>query len=369
MIGQDLGLHIDTRTPRPVPVAGVAGRDASTAGLVAIMERDAPGRYGLPVDGGPAGTWGSRPAAGVRSVSVALPSAVPDDAVPAAGPAPDESATPSTAPDVAEARAEAGPSIEPPAADASADPDPVSEQTRLLLRLMIASQERDQRHLCDVFHDGPIQDFTAVLLACSAVRRSLRGQDAERLADVEAQLYGAIATLRLPSPAFRAGNNARMILEAALGSRVQGPLTRALDSTLDVDDPAPTRAEIAELLGALQILLLESDPLRPAAHAAVTIRSGGDGLTMTLQVTPDPLSATASPDATRDALARTERLARAAALTGAHLTEESPGGPWWASLAWPRPQPAPPLPHSRIEQRPGLAAYQRRPAGDGERSG
>ncbi|ONH26110.1 hypothetical protein BL253_25485 [Pseudofrankia asymbiotica] len=240
----------------------------------------------------------------------------------------------------------------------------MSEDTRLLLRLLVANQEREQRHLCDVFHDGPIQEFTAVLLACSTARRTLTGPDAERLADVETQLHNAIATLRLPSPAFRASNDARMILESALASRVRGPLTRTLETVLEVDDPAPTRAEVAELLGAVQLLLLESDPLRPAAHAAVAIRSGHEGMTLTLRATPDPISAAASPDAARDACARTERLGRVAALTGARIVEEAPGGSWRASLAWPRPAPRPPVTHTRIEQRPGLAAYQPRPAGD-----
>ncbi|MDT3439603.1 MULTISPECIES: hypothetical protein [unclassified Pseudofrankia] len=353
------------------------------------------------MDGGSAGTWASRRAAGVISVSASAPpcptpdtkpvataearaataarasrptSSIADpqadlpgprqsDGDPAVGPV--GTAGPADPEGTPEAATDETPAAGPWTSAASeASADPVSENTRLLLRLLVANQEREQRHLCDVFHDGPIQDFTAVLLACSTVRRTLAGPEAERLADVETQLHNAIATLRLPSPAFRASNDARMILESALASRVRGPLARTLETVLEVDDPAPTRAEVAELLGAVQLLLLESDPLRPAAHAAVAIRSGHEGMTLTLRATPDPISAAASPDAARDASARTDRLGRVAALTGAQIIEETPGGSWRASLAWPRPAPRPPVVHTRIEQRPGLAAYQHRPAGD-----
>ncbi|OHV42004.1 hypothetical protein [Pseudofrankia sp. EUN1h] len=359
MTGQNLDLTVraaparaarDPRQPAP------AGREAPPAGPVAIMERATAGRYGLPVvDGGSGGAWPSRQAAGVIAVSAsAPPRSTPDTRPPDTRPVATAEVR-ATIP----ARPEASPTAPAPVDDPV---DPVSESARLLLRLMVANQEREQRHLGDVFHDGPIQDFTAVLLACSAVRRTLTGPEAERLADVEAQLRGAITTLRLPPPAFRASNDARMILESALASRVHGPLTRTLETVIEVGDPAPTRAEIAELLGALQILLLESDPLRPAANAAVTIRSGNEGLALTLHVMPDPMSAAASPDAARDAGARTDRLSRVAALTGAQISEEAPGGSWRASLAWPRPAPRPPVAHTRIEQRPGLAAYQPRPA-------
>jgi len=329
-----------------------AGRLVSLPTAVAIMDRETGGHYGSPVDRGMAGAWVRRPA-GVATASTS---------VPADSTAPDSTAETSTA------TAETARTVEPtkPAETARTDTatatdtsvDPVSERSRLLLRLMVANQERAHRHLCDVFHDGPIQDFTAVLLACSAVRRALAGPEAERLADIEAQLHSAIATLRLPSPAFRASNDARMILESALMNQVRGPLARTLEMELEVDDAAPTRAEVAELLGAIQLLLLESDPLRPAAQAAVTVRSGRERLVVALRVTPDPMSAAASPDVDQDAEARTERLGRIAELTGARITEEAPGGTWQAALAWPRAAPLPPNAHSRIEQRPGLAAYQ-----------
>ncbi|MBL7497724.1 hypothetical protein I6A84_38295 [Frankia sp. CNm7] len=242
-------------------------------------------------------------------------------------------------------------------APAGSATDPGNEQTRLLMRLMVAGQERERRHLCDAFHDGPIQDLTAVLLTCSAVRRSLSGPAAEQLAALESQLRDTITSLRLPPPAFRAGSDARKILETALAGRVRGPLAHTLDTVLDVDDPEPDRGQIAELLGAVQLLLQEGDPLRPAAHAQVTIRSGKDGVALTLRVTPDPLSTAASPDAGQHARARTERLSRIAALTGTQVVEDRPGGLWSASLAWPHPDPAgtPPGFHPRVEHRPGLA--------------
>ncbi|WP_052710934.1 hypothetical protein [Pseudofrankia sp. DC12] len=218
--------------------------------------------------------------------------------------------------------------------------DPVSETTRLLLRLIAAGQERERQHLCDAFHDGPIQDLTAVLLTCAAVRRTLDGPAAERLAAVETQLRDAITTLQLPAPAFRAGRGASKILTTALTNRVRGALAHELDAVLDVDDVPPSRAEVAEVLSAVQLLLLESDPWRPARRAVVTVRSGHDGVALTLWAVPDRCSAT-SVDAAHDAAARAVRLRRVAAIVGARITEDQPGGAWRASVSWPRRAPSP----------------------------
>ncbi|MBX6389163.1 MAG: hypothetical protein IRZ08_09225 [Frankia sp.] len=213
----------------------------------------------------------------------------------------------------------------------------VSEDTALLLRLMVAMQERDRRHLGDVFHDGPIQDFTAVLLSCAAVRRSLDGPAADRIRAIEAQLRDAIDTLHLPPPVFRPGHDARSILGSWLARRVRGPLTAELDARLDVGDPAPTRAQLAELLGALELLLLESDPLRPAAHVAVEITTGADGIALTLRVTPEPPPAALG--AERATAERVERLDRVASVLGAQVSEPAPDGSWSASLRWPAGSP------------------------------
>lgn len=218
------------------------------------------------------------------------------------------------------------------------EPDPVDEATRLMLRLIAAGQERERQHLCDAFHDGPIQDLTAVLLTCAAVRRTLTGPAAEKLAAVETQLRDAITTLQLPTPAFRAGSDARRVLTSALASRVRGPLARELDAVIEVDDAPPNRAELAEVLSAVQVLLLESDPWRPARHASVTIRSSQDAVTLTLRALPDPCSATGL-DAAHDAAARTGRLRRVGSLVGAHITEDQAGGGWGAALTWPRQRP------------------------------
>jgi hypothetical protein len=214
------------------------------------------------------------------------------------------------------------------------DHGPASDDTRLLLRLIVAGQERERRHWGDVFHDGPIQDLTAVLLGCAAVRRGLPEPEAEKLAVIETQLRDAMSALHLPAPAFRVGNDARTILESALASRVRGPLTRDLDVVLELDEPGPTRAELAELLAAVQLLLSEADPRRPALAASVTIRAREDGVALTLRAAPDPRAA-AGPDAAADAAARTERFARLATILGAQITEDEPGGAWCAALSWP----------------------------------
>ncbi|ADP84700.1 histidine kinase [Pseudofrankia inefficax] len=252
-----------------------------------------------------------------------------------------------TAPGTGRATA-VGPAARPAVAVAPVQAhDPVSDTTRLLLRLIAAGQERERQHLCDAFHDGPIQDLTAVLLTCAAVRRTLDGPAAEKLAAVETQLRDAITTLQLPAPAFRAGSDASKILTTALTNRVRGTLARELETVLDVDEAPPSRAEIAEVLSAVQLLLLESDPWRPARRASVTVRSGPDGVTLTLCASPDPCSAT-SLDAAHDAVARAGRLRRVAAIVGARITEEQPGGSWRASLSWPRRTP-PPITQGRLD--------------------
>jgi len=212
----------------------------------------------------------------------------------------------------------------------------VDDAVRLLLRLMVVGQERTRQHLNDVLHDGPIQDLTAILLSLAAVRRTLAAPDAEKLTAVENQLRDAIAALHLPPAAFRPGYDARRILDTTLATRVRGPLARELDTSLEVDGPAPTRAELAELLAVVQLLLLESDPLRPARHASVRVRSGRDTVTLTLRATPDSCPASAA-DAARDAAERTDRLRHVAAIVGAHVSEDGPGGAWRASVTWPRP--------------------------------
>jgi hypothetical protein len=214
-------------------------------------------------------------------------------------------------------------------------PPEIEPGARALLRMLVASQERERQYLRDAFHDGPIQEFTAILLSAAAVRRQLAGAAAERLTALEAQLRDAITTLQLPPPVFRLGRDARAVLEAALTSRVLGPFTRALDAELELTGPDPSRDDLAELLGVVQLLLLAADPQRPAAHATVTVHSGADGLTLALGVTPDPRSA-AEAETSGSAAERTSRFTCVAALTGARVAEHTPAGPWHATVRWPR---------------------------------
>lgn len=236
----------------------------------------------------------------------------------------------------------------PPSTALAAQPETSATQRRLLLRLLTAVQEREHRYRNDEFHDGPVQDLTAVLLGLAALRRTLEAEQATRLAEIETQLREAITAARRPPLAFRAGNDARAVLESALAARVHGPLADVLDVVIEVEDHPPTRDELAELLAIVQTLLVQSDPVRPATHVAVTIRSGPDEVAVTVAATPAVTpEVAAAPETAGQAAVRSRRLRLAAEAVDATLTEDRPGGRWQAVArrgrpAGPGPAAAPP---------------------------
>ncbi|EIV94411.1 hypothetical protein [Frankia sp. QA3] len=232
---------------------------------------------------------------------------------------------PATATQTAPARTPACPVPRPPGPD-GAPPAPALD----LLRLMVALQERGHRSLAERLHDGPMQDFTAVLLELASVRRRLSGDLADRIGGIEHHLRSATSGLQLPPGAFRLGYDARRALAAGLALRVDGLLVDRLDTDLQVDEHPPTRAEISVVLATVQLLLMASDPVGTGEHAWLAVRSAPAELDLRLRVRPGGYEPPAD-------AARAARLRPVADLIGVELRHDAATGGWSAALRLDRP--------------------------------
>ncbi|SNQ48769.1 conserved hypothetical protein [Frankia canadensis] len=216
---------------------------------------------------------------------------------------------------------------EPPSADTAV------ARVHELLRLVIDLQERAQRAAADRLHDGPMQEFTAILLELASVRRRLPAGPAERVLAVENRLRLTTVGLQAPS-VFRLAHDARAALIAGLTQRVDGLLVDRLDTELRVEAHPPTLTEVAVVLGAVQLLLTAGSPHRRGEHAWLSAESGPDGLALRLRVRPPgprPGSA-ADQDPAPAALLRP-----LADLIGATVTDDPATTTWSAALHVPRP--------------------------------
>jgi signal transduction histidine kinase len=208
-----------------------------------------------------------------------------------------------------------------------------------LLRMMVFLQDRGQRVAADRMHDGPMQDFTAILLELATIRRQLPAALSERISSIEDRLRTTSLGLQPPPNVFRISHDARQSLAAGLSQRVDGLLVDQLETDLRVETHPPTLTEIAVSLAAVQLLLAASSPHRPAEQAWLTAESRPDGLDLRLRVRPrGPRLET---DPTRSGLLRS-----LADLIGARLAHDPADSTWSATLhvsRIPRP-PRPPRP-------------------------
>jgi hypothetical protein len=217
----------------------------------------------------------------------------------------------------------------------------------LLLRLLVDLQEREHRHAIDLLHDGPMQEFTAVLLALGRIRTDLDADPAQRLAAVETRLRDAVTSLHRPPAALRPGGCAGATLAAALELRVAGLLADTLEVDVDVDVRPPNQAELSVLLAVVQLLLLAMGGPDGAAvaNAAVTVRSDPAGVELTLRAVPAaattpaavPVPAAGATAEPEDAGSRAVRLSELAGLLGAEVGRDPADGVWHAAFSIPRP--------------------------------
>ncbi|CAO5156180.1 Histidine kinase [Frankia sp. AiPs1] len=198
-------------------------------------------------------------------------------------------------------------------------------QSRELLRLLVALQERGQRALATHLHDGPMQEFTAILLELASVRRRLPDDLAERLVAIEERLRATTLALQLPPSAFRLGNDARHALISGLAQRVDGLLVDRLDTELHVEEDPPTYEEIAVALAAVQVLLLASNPINAGEQAWLSARSRPGGLDLCLRMHPSGHELPADE-------ARAARLRPVADLIGADLRHDAESASWTATI-------------------------------------
>ncbi|WP_163548970.1 histidine kinase [Candidatus Frankia nodulisporulans] len=194
-----------------------------------------------------------------------------------------------------------------------------------LLRMLVALQERGQRAMATRLHDGPMQEFTAVLLELASVRRQLSGALAERVAAMEDRLRAAALELQLPPGVFRLGHDATEALIAGLRQRVDGLLVDRLDTDLRLAEYPPTDAEISAVLGAVQVLLLASNPYATGERAWLSVRSGPAGLDLSLAVCPSGHEPPTDE-------ARAARLRPLADAIGADLCHDAEAARWTATL-------------------------------------
>ncbi len=215
---------------------------------------------------------------------------------------------------------------------------PAMPDAYLLLQLLVELQEREHRYVSDLLHDGPMQEFTAVLLALGRVRTTLGADVGEQLAAIEARLRETVISLHRPLPPFRPGNDARAVIEMTLAQRVHGLLADALEVDVDVDAWPPTWAELPVLLAVIQLLLLTGEPTRPVARAAVAVRSDLGGVELRLQVVPAEAHETSEAPGIADAARiRAARLHALADAVGAQVECDPGGWAWRAVLTLPRP--------------------------------
>ncbi|WP_261555211.1 histidine kinase [Frankia tisae] len=199
-----------------------------------------------------------------------------------------------------------------------------------LLHLMVALQERGHRSLTERMHDGPMQEFTAVLLDLASVRRRLSGDLADRVGEVENHLRAATNALQLPPGVFRFGYDARQSLTAGLTLRIAGLLVDRLDTDLQVDEHPPTHAEISVVLATAQLLLQASDPVGTGEHAWLAVRSAPAEVSLLLRVRPRAYEPPAD-------AARAARLRPVADLIGVELRHDASTGGWSAAFRLDRP--------------------------------
>ncbi|MCM3884038.1 histidine kinase [Frankia sp. R82] len=194
-----------------------------------------------------------------------------------------------------------------------------------LLRLLVALQERGQRAMAVRLHDGPMQEFTAVLLELASVRRRLPGELAERVVEIEDRLRATTFELQLPPSIFRLGHDAPAALTAGLDQRVAGLLVDRLDTELHLEENPPSDAEIAVVLAAVQVLLMASNPHATGERAWLSVRTGPAGVDLRLGVRPSGHEPPADE-------ARAGRLRPLAQLIGADLRHDAEAARWTATL-------------------------------------
>ncbi len=194
-----------------------------------------------------------------------------------------------------------------------------------LLRLLVALQERGHRVSAERLHDGPMQDFTAILLDLASVRRRLPDDLADRVSSIENRLRATTVSLHQPPSPFRLGHDARSTLTSGLSQRVDGLLVDHLDTDLCFERGEPTGGEIAVALAAVQLLLMASDPVGTGERARLSARCGPAGLDLELSVQPGRHEPPAD-------AARADRLRPLADLLGARLHHDRDTGAWTAAL-------------------------------------
>jgi signal transduction histidine kinase len=220
----------------------------------------------------------------------------------------------------------------PPPGAGLATAGPATSDVHYLLRLLVTLQERERRHLAELLHDGPMQEFTAVLLALGRMRKIVTGDVAHQLTAIETQLLHTVQSLQRPPSPFRPGNDARTMIEAALLQRVDGMLAEVLDIDIDVEARSPSPAELPVLVAVVQLLLLTSEPTGRAARVSVAVRSDAATAALTLTVRAAP--GNPGIDGTE---ARASQLRRLAHAVGAEVECDPDSGAWRATLNFPAP--------------------------------
>lgn len=139
----------------------------------------------------------------------------------------------------------------------------------LLPPAAVALAERQRRYAAETLHDGPMQEFTAVLLGLGQLRHGLDSQHADRLTELEIRLRDTVAALRAPASVWRSDLAAPELLDRVLRSWVEGPLADRLDLT--VRGAPLDRRDVAGVVGLVQFVLHELDPVTPVRSAVVNV--------------------------------------------------------------------------------------------------
>ena len=153
----------------------------------------------------------------------------------------------------------------------SAEPDSSGAH---LLPVIVALAERQRHYAAEVLHDGPMQEFTGILLALGQLRKGLDAEYTARLTEVETKLRDTVTALRPAASVWQADLAPAALLDAVLRNWVDGPLAERLDLTVDhaVDSAALDRQEIAAVVGLVQLVLHELDPTAQVQSASVSVR-------------------------------------------------------------------------------------------------
>jgi hypothetical protein len=216
-----------------------------------------------------------------------------------------------------------------------------------LLTVMVALAERQRHYAAEMLHDGPMQEFTAVLLALGRLRKGLDAEHTARLTALETKLRDTVTELRPAASVWLADIAPEALLDAVLRNWVDGPLAECVDLTVDstLDSLALDRQEIAAVVGLAQLVLHELDPTAPAHSASVSVRGLPTALDVRVSAVPathlDPHEANddqaevAEVSDGDEAGARAVRMRLLATALRARATHDS-DGTWTFQLLLPR---------------------------------